>query len=36
MKNFFSNPKRAIFIIVLILVCILFGISGAMLAISVQ
>lgn len=36
MKNYFSNPKRAIFIIVLILVCVVFGISGAMFAISMK
>jgi len=34
MKWFFSDPKRAIFIIVLILVCIAFGISGVMFALS--
>ena len=34
MKNFFSNPKRAIVIILGIALCILMGIGGAMMALS--
>ncbi len=29
-----KNPKRVIFFVVLILMCILMGISGAMMALS--
>ena len=32
MKNFFSNPKRAIGFIIFIALCILMAIGGAMLA----
>ena len=34
MKNFFSNPKRAIVFIILIALCILMAIGGGMLALS--
>lgn len=36
MKNFFSNPKRAILLIVFILLCVLMVIGGVTMSLSMS